>query len=96
MKLSKRKSLPILHLSLGLGLLLTGCGRTKPEATIAKAVAPKVVEKQADAALPKLKFVDVTEQSGIKFIHQNGFEGESSCLKRWVPGSLSWTLTAMA
>jgi hypothetical protein len=76
MKLSKRKSLPILQIGIGLGLFLTGCGRTKPEATIAKAVAPKVVEKQADAAVPKLKFVDVTEQSGIKFIHQNGFEGE--------------------
>ena len=62
---------------LALGLLAaTGCGRNKPEAVIPKAAAPKVVEKAPEMALPKAKFVDITAASGVKFIHQNGFEGE--------------------
>ncbi len=74
--MNRSKKYHALNLGLSLALFLTGCGRTKPEANIAKAVAPKVVEKHADTALPKSKFVDATQESGIKFIHQNGFEGE--------------------
>lgn len=57
-------------------LLNLGCGAKTPEPVVPKAAAPKVVEKAPEAALPKMKFVDVTAQSGISFIHENGFQGE--------------------
>lgn len=57
-------------------LALAGCGRKAPEPVVPKAAAPKVVEKEPESALPKMKFVDVTAQSGITFIHENGFQGE--------------------
>lgn len=57
-------------------LALAGCGRKAPEPVVPKAAAPKVVEKEPESALPKMKFVDVTAQSGISFIHENGFQGE--------------------
>lgn len=57
-------------------LYLSGCGGGKPEAVVPKAAAPKVVEKTVDAPAPKVTFVDVTEASGLKFIHENGFVGE--------------------
>lgn len=57
-------------------LFLGGCRAKVEEAVIAKPVAPKAVEKTVDAPAPKVTFVDVTEGSGLKFIHENGFEGE--------------------
>ena len=59
------------------GLLLNlGCGAKKPEPVVPKAAAPRIVEKEPEAALPKIKFVDVTAESGVSFIHENGFQGE--------------------
>lgn len=64
-------SLPVI------GLILTsGCGKKEMEAVVPKAAAPKAVEKHEELSVPKLSFKDVTAESGVNFIHENGFEGE--------------------
>lgn len=67
---------PRLSVVAACGLLAIGCGKEPEQAVIAKAEAPRVVETTTEEAATKVTFVDVTEASGLKFVHQNGFEGE--------------------
>ena len=58
------------------GLLAPGCGPATPAAKISVAVAPapRVVVKAE--TLPDVKFVNVTEASGVLFAHVSGATGE--------------------
>src|SRR3954470_11916645 len=64
-----------------LGLFLTplaaiGCNGPTEKAVIAEPVAPvRSVEVKADT-LPSVKFVDVTKEAGVNFVHHNGAYGE--------------------
>lgn len=57
-------------------LIVSGCGKTNPEPVVPKAAAPKAEEKADETTLPKVTFKNVTEAAGIRFLHENGFEGE--------------------
>jgi hypothetical protein len=56
--------------------LLAGCGDSQPPAVIAAPVAPVKPAVVEPERLPDVKFVDITEAAGIKFVHVNGAEGE--------------------
>jgi len=59
-----------------LALAPAGCGKA-PEPTISAApVAPTRPKAIEAAALPSVKFVDVTKEAGIDFVHFNGAAGE--------------------
>jgi hypothetical protein len=64
-----------LLLSLGT-FLLAGCGDSQPPAVIAAPVAPVKPAVVEPERLPDVKFVDITESAGLKFVHVNGAEGE--------------------
>jgi hypothetical protein len=63
-------------LPLLLALAVAGCGEEAPKATVAAAVAPVAVEPVKPAALPSVKFTDITDASGVTFRHHNGARGE--------------------
>jgi hypothetical protein len=56
--------------------LLGGCGSKEPEAVIAKAVAPVAPVQVPAQTLPDVKFVDITKEAGITFVHANFARGE--------------------
>jgi hypothetical protein len=58
------------------GLLSAGCGSETPEPTIAAPVAPVAPTKVEAAELPQVRFVDITEEAGIDFVHENAAHGE--------------------
>jgi hypothetical protein len=63
-----------LAMVIGLGLYLTRpVPEMKPEQVI-EAVAPEPVAQTAD--MPTVRFVDITHEAGIDFIHANGATGE--------------------
>ena len=45
---------------------------------------------------PDVKFVDITKEAGIHFVHYNGASARSSCPRPWAPASPSSTTTATA
>ncbi len=54
-----------------MALALAGCGRAPtPSPSSAQ------VERPPEVALPAVRFVDVTEEAGIDFVHVNGAEGD--------------------
>jgi len=57
-------------------LLPCGCGAPPPEPTVAAAVAPVRPAEIKAATLPTVKFVEITDEAGIKFVHHNGARGE--------------------
>ncbi len=57
-------------------LLPCGCGTPPPEPTVAAAVAPVRPAEVKAATLPTVKFVEITDEAGIKFVHHNGARGE--------------------
>jgi hypothetical protein len=57
-------------------LLPCGCGTPPPAPTIAAAVAPVRPAEIKAATLPTVKFVEITDEAGIKFVHHNGARGE--------------------
>ncbi len=57
-------------------LLACGCGTPPPAPTVAAAVAPVRPAEITAATLPTVKFVEITGESGIKFVHHNGAHGE--------------------
>jgi hypothetical protein len=60
----------------GLLLLAPGCSPPAPVPTVSAAVSPvRPVEIKA-ALLPAVRFVDITDQAGIKFTHYNGARGD--------------------
>jgi hypothetical protein len=57
-------------------LLPSGCTPPAPAPVVSAAVAPVRPTAIKAAALPAVKFVDITDQAGIKFVHHNGARGE--------------------
>ena len=57
-------------------LLLAGCHHAAPTANIAPPSAPVKPAAVKSEALPDVKYVDVTESSGLRFVHANGAAGE--------------------
>jgi hypothetical protein len=53
-----------------------GCGEKPSQAVVAAPVAPTKPDAVRTESLPTVKFVDVTEESGITFVHTNGAAGE--------------------
>ncbi len=53
-----------------------GCAPNTEQPVIAKPVAPAKPEVAKPETLPTVKFVDVTESSGLKFVHTSGAAGE--------------------
>ena len=64
--------------ALGCALLATsvGCNPVAPPPVIPVAVAPvrKVAIKRE--SLPSVKFIDITNEAGVAFVHYNGAQGE--------------------
>jgi hypothetical protein len=60
----------------GLLLGLSGCGTAASKPTVVKAVAPVRPPAVKPDVLPDVKFVDVTKDAGIHFVHYNGAVGE--------------------
>lgn len=54
---------------------LEGCDPGPPPATIASAVAPAQPPPVEANALPSVRFVDITESAGLKFVHTSGARG---------------------
>ena len=69
------RSVALLSLAL-LATLAAGCGRTTPADVVAKPVAPARPVAVKTETLPDVKFVDITKQAGIDFVHFNGAAGE--------------------
>jgi enediyne biosynthesis protein E4 len=63
-----------------IGLLLTvglaGCGSAEPKEVIVPPTAPVAPKPVEAATLPDVKFVDITKEAGITFIHTNAATGE--------------------
>ena len=55
---------------------LAGCGTEVAKPTIAAAVAPVQPAEVKAGTLPDVKFVEITKESGIHFVHYNGALGE--------------------
>lgn len=59
------------------GLLASpGCYEPPPPAVIPAAAAPREAPKAESVSLPAVKFVDITEDAGIDFVHCNATTGE--------------------
>ena len=55
---------------------LAGCNDAPPKANIAPAAAPNANKPAADLNLPKVKFTDITTESGLNFRHSNAMTGQ--------------------
>jgi hypothetical protein len=54
-----------------------GCNTNAPNPVVAASRAPvRPVEEVKPASLPTVKFIDITKESGLNFIHYNGARGE--------------------
>jgi enediyne biosynthesis protein E4 len=53
-----------------------GCGAPLPPPSVPQAVAPVRPTEVSFSALPAVKFVEITKESGIGFVHHNGALGE--------------------
>ncbi len=59
------------------GLLLgSGCGTPTAEPVIPKAQAPLAPKRVEPAQIPAVKFVDITKDAGISFVHNNSMAGD--------------------
>jgi hypothetical protein len=66
----------LLALTLAALSLCIGCSRPPAEPSIAQAVAPVVPRHEEALTLPTVKFVDITKDAGITFVHRNFAHGE--------------------
>ena len=57
-------------------LALTGCGAGSEADFVPVAVAPEAAPVVEAKTLPAVRFVDVTKESGVDFVHHNAAEGE--------------------
>ena len=67
------------HLATTIPLLLAlaaGCDRTPPPTIAAAPLAPVAAKPATELKFPDVKFVEITKDAGITFVHQNGAEGE--------------------
>jgi hypothetical protein len=55
---------------------VAGCSHSPEAPVVAKPIAPQKPKAVSAATLPAVKFVDITEEFGIKFTHVNGAAGE--------------------
>jgi hypothetical protein len=55
---------------------LWGCGPAEPPPVIAKATAPVAPATVKAETFPDVKFVDITDAAGLKFVHTNAAKGE--------------------
>jgi hypothetical protein len=62
--------------ALGLVSASPGCGNASPKTVVAPAQAPVAPSTVKAETIPKVKFVDITGESGITFRHSNGAFGE--------------------
>jgi hypothetical protein len=56
--------------------LTAGCNREPVKPVIAKPIGPTAVTKVAQATLPSVKFVEITKEAGIDFVHENAAHGD--------------------
>lgn len=54
----------------------TGCGAPAPEAVISAAAAPVKPKMISAESVPDVRYVDITKESGLDFVHVNGARGE--------------------
>jgi hypothetical protein len=75
--ISRRTTIRISILA-GLAIVaaLPGCNKDTSDAAPIVVVPPKRTEKVAAGTLPKVKFVDITRDAGLTFVHDNGAAGE--------------------
>ncbi len=59
-----------------LACLATGCGNTATPPVVPKAEAPVAPRTTEAATIPDVKFVDITESSGLTFVHENAMAGD--------------------
>lgn len=57
-------------------LALAGCGTAQPEPVVPKAQAPIAPKRIEPARIPDVKFVDITQSAGLRFVHENAMVGE--------------------
>ncbi|MDR3636468.1 MAG: hypothetical protein P4L84_21875 [Isosphaeraceae bacterium] len=60
----------------GILLALSGCAEKPAPGFVAPPVAPKKTEVVKADTLPHVQFVDITDSSGLKFVHTSGAAGE--------------------
>jgi hypothetical protein len=60
----------------GLLAALCGCETAKPAPVVVEAKPPIPPKRIDPATIPTIKFVDVTEVAGIRFVHHNAMTGE--------------------
>ncbi len=56
--------------------LIAGCTPASPSANIARPIAPAKPSTIQHNTLPNVRFVDITQESGVRFVHHNGATGE--------------------
>jgi len=56
-------------------LLTPGCAPATAPAVVARPVAPAKPEAVSAGTIPRVRFVDVTKEAGIRFVHTNGATG---------------------
>src|SRR4051812_14217586 len=54
----------------------SGCGPSVTPPVVAKPQSPRVAEVVESEVLPAVRFVDVTPEAGLRFVHCNGAAGE--------------------
>ncbi len=57
-------------------LALAGCESATPMPVVPRATAPKAPKTVKKAEIPNVRFVDITEEAGITFRHENAMAGE--------------------
>ena len=57
-------------------LAVCGCNGATPQPVIAVPVAPVKPPTVESKTFPRVKFVDITESAGLKFVHTSGAEGD--------------------
>src|SRR4051794_15562601 len=61
---------------LAAALLAAGCHRETAPPPVPAAIAPAAPVRVEAGTFPDVKFVDITESAGLKFVHHNGARGQ--------------------
>jgi hypothetical protein len=67
-------------------LSAVGCGTGAEKAVVAEPVAPVRPPEVKPESLPAVRFVEITKQAGIKFVHYNGAFGDKLLPETMGPG----------
>src|SRR5689334_20607191 len=68
-------ALAIIVVAIAAGLIYARRDRPKPAEKVTRLSAPAAATPEA-ARIPVVKFTDVTAESGVRFVHNNGAYGE--------------------